>query len=162
MAPGRWIVKGAYAIDLRLGSRGRATREVDRSRRDDSTAVLLGLRDAGAIDVGDYFRFAVERSRRSLGRDHHRDSRFRVAADLAAGRLDTLTVDVAVGEILADEPDLIGGPDFRTSAGTPRTRLPAIRLELQVAEKVHAYTWIYSAGRRNSRVKDLVDLVQIA
>ena len=24
VAPGRWVVKGAYAIDLRLGSRGRA------------------------------------------------------------------------------------------------------------------------------------------
>ena len=29
VAPGRWVVKEAYAIDLRLGSRGRATRDVD-------------------------------------------------------------------------------------------------------------------------------------
>ena len=159
VAPGRWIVKGAYAIDLRLGSRGRATRDVDLSRRDDAAAAL---RDSGAMDVGDYFRFAVERSRRSLGRDNQRASRFRVEADLAGRRFDTFTVDVAVGEILAGEPDLIEGPDFLSFAGIPRTRLPVIPLEVQIAEKVHAYTRIYSAGRRNTRVKDLVDLVHIA
>lgn len=161
-APGRWIVKGAYAIDLRLGSRGRATRDVDLARQDDAAAALHDMRDAGAVDVGDYFRFVVERSRRSLGRDRHGASRFRVDADLAGRRFDTFAVDVAVGEIPASEPDLIEGPDFLTFAGIPRTRLPAIPLELQIAEKVHAYTRIYSAGRRNTRVKDLVDLVHIA
>ena len=40
VAPGRWVVKGAYAIDLRLGSRGRATRDVDLERSDDAAAAL--------------------------------------------------------------------------------------------------------------------------
>ena len=160
-APGRWIVKGAYAIDLRLGSRGRATRDVDLALRDDATAALHDMRDAGAADMGDYVRFAVERSRRSIGRDHHRASRYRVEADLAGRRFDTFAVDVAVGEILTGEPDLIQGPDILAFAGIPRTRLPAIPLELQIAEKVHAYTRTFGARRRNTRVKDLVDLVHI-
>lgn len=161
-APARWIVKGAYAIDLRLGARGRATRDVDLARRDDAAAALRDMRDASVMDVGDYFRFAVERSRQSRQRDDDRAGRFHVAADLASRRFDTFTVDVAYGERLPREPDLIAGPDVLAFAGIPRTRLPAIPLEDQIAEKVHAYTRVYAAGRRNTRVKDLVDLVLIA
>ena len=161
-APGRWVVKGAYAIDLRLGSRGRATRDVDLERCDDAVAALLDMRDASALDAGDYFRFGIERSRRPVPRDPNGGSRFLVAAELAGRRFDNFTVDVAFGERLADLPDLIEGSDLLAFAGIPRTRVPAIPLELQVAEKVHAYTRIYGAGRRNTRVKDLVDLAQIA
>ena len=75
-----------------------------------------------------------------------------MGADLAGRRFDSFTVDVAFGELLVDVPDLIEGPDLLAFAGIPRTRVPAIPLELQIAEKVHAYT----------RVKDLVDLAHIA
>ena len=152
VAPGRWVVQGAYAIDLRLGSRGRATRDVDLERSDDAAAALRDMRDASSADMGDYFRFGVERSQRRIPGDHNRGSRFLVAADLAGRRFDTFTVDVAFGELLVDIADLIEGPDLLAFAGIPRTRVPAIPLERQIAEKVHAYT----------RVKDLVDLAHIA
>ena len=162
VAPGRWVVKGAYAIDLRLGSRGRATRDVDLERSDDAAAALRDMRDASSADMGDYFRFGVERSRQRIPGDHNRGSRFLVAADLAGRRFDTFTVDVAFGEVLVDIADLIEGPNLLAFAGIPRTRVPAIPLELQIAEKVHAYTRVYGSGRRNTRVKDLVDLAHIA
>ncbi len=161
-APGRWVVKGAYALDLRLGSRGRATRDVDLERSDDAATALRDMRDASSADVGGYFRFGVERSRQRVPRDHNRGSRFLVAADLAGRRFDNFTVDVAFGELLIDVPDLIEGPDLLVFADIPRTRAPAIPLELQIAEKVHAYTRVYGSGRRNTRVKDLVDLAHIA
>ena len=85
-----------------------------------------------------------------------------MAADLAGRRFDNFTVDVAFGEFVVDVPDLIDGPDLLAFAGIPRTRVPAIPLELQIAEKVHAYTRIYGSGWRNTRVKDLVDLAHIA
>ena len=122
VAPGRWVVKGAYAIDLRLGSRGRATRDVDLERSDDAAAALHDMRDASSADVGDYFRFGVERSRQRIPGDHNRGSRFLVAADLAGRRFDTFTVDVAFGELLVDVPDLIEGPDLLAFAGIPRSR----------------------------------------
>jgi hypothetical protein len=40
--------------------------------------------------------------------------------------------------------------------------VPALALEQQVAEKVHAYTRTYGRGEPSSRVKDLVDLVLVA
>ena len=135
---------------------------LDLERSDDAAAALRDMRDASSADVGDYFRFGVERSRQHVPRDHNGGSRFHVAADLAGRRFDTFTVDVAFGELLVDVPDLIEGPDLLTFAGIPRTRVPAIPLELQIAEKVHAYTRVYGNGRRNTRVKDLVDMVHIA
>ena len=38
----------------------------------------------------------------------------------------------------------------------------AVPLELQVAEKLHAYTRVYEGGRISSRTKDLIDLALIA
>ena len=38
----------------------------------------------------------------------------------------------------------------------------AVPLELQVAEKIHAYTRVYEGGRTSTRTKDLIDLVLIA
>lgn len=71
-APARWIGTGAYAIDPHLGARGRATRDVDRARRDNAAAALRDMRDASAMDGGEVSRFAVERSRQSLQRDDDR------------------------------------------------------------------------------------------
>ena len=161
-APGRWVVKGAYALDLRLGSRGRATRDVDLTRTDSAEEALRDMHEASATVGDDHFQFAVELSRRSLRPDNEQTSRFRVAADLAGRRFDDFTVDISFGELMEDEPDLIEGPDLLAFAGIPPTRVPAISLELQIAEKVHAYTRIYGTGRRNTRVKDLVDMVLIA
>lgn len=161
-ASGRWVVKGAYAIDLRLGSRGRATRDVDLERSDDADAALHDMRAASAVDLVDYFRFGVERSRQRVPHEHDRAVRFHVTAELAGRRFDNFTVDVAFGDEVVDVPDLIDGPDLLAFAGIPRARVPAIPLETQIAENVHAYTRVYASGRRNTRVKDLVDLAHIA
>lgn len=161
-APGRWVVRGAYALDLRLGFRGRATRDVDLTRIDSAAETLRDMHDASAVVGGDYFRFGVERSRRSLRPDTEPTSRFRVAADLAGRRFDDFTVNTSFGELMLEEPDLIEGPNFLAFAGIPRTPVPAIPLKLQIAEKVHAYTRIYGPGRSNTRVKNLVDLVPMA
>ena len=134
-APAGWIVKGAYAIDLHHGARGRAGRDVDLARRDDSAAALRDLRDTSAVDVGDFFRFAMERSPRSLQRDHDRASRSRDAADRAGRRFATLTVAVALGERLASTPDRIEGPGILAFAGIALTRLPATPLELQMPRR---------------------------
>jgi hypothetical protein len=55
---------------------------------------------------------------------------------------------------------MLRGPDFFGFAGIPPIEVPALPLELHVAEKLHAYSRDYG-GRQSSRVKDLVDLVLI-
>ena len=108
-APSRWIVKGAYAIDLRLGACGHATRDVDLARRDDAAAALRDMRDASAVDVCDFFRFAAERSRRNLRRDVSRASRFHFAADLTCRRFDIFTVDAREPDGILDTEELTVG-----------------------------------------------------
>ena len=158
-APGRWVVKGAYAIDLRLGSRGRATRDVDLERSDDVEAALHDMRDASSADVGDFFRFVVERSRQRVPREHDRAVRFHVAADLAGRRFDNFTVDVAFGELLVDAPDLLAFagiprsafPPSRSNSRSPRRCTPT-RASMQVGGATRASrtssTWRISLGCR--------------
>lgn len=47
-------------------------------------------------------------------------------------------------------------------AGLPPVTVPALPLEAQVAEKLHAYTRSYQETQLSSRTKDLVDLVLIS
>jgi hypothetical protein len=50
---------------------------------------------------------------------------------------------------------------FSSSPGSSRS-VSAVPPELQIAEKLHAYTQTYEGGRASTRVKDLVDLALIA
>ncbi|MQA88548.1 MAG: hypothetical protein GEV03_29025 [Streptosporangiales bacterium] len=52
--------------------------------------------------------------------------------------------------------------DLLAFAGIAPVELKAIRLESQIAEKLHAYTRTYEGGRRSTRIKDLVDLALVA
>ena len=60
------------------------------------------------------------------------------------------------------DPDVLRGPDLLGFADIPPAAVPALPVEHHVAEKLHAYSRIYSGGRQSSRVKDLVDLVTLA
>ena len=84
-APGRWVLKGALALDFRLGQRGRTTKDLDLIRRDDEEAATSDLLAAQSVDLGDFFVFSVEK----VGRppDAEGDAvRYRVQAELG-GRL---------------------------------------------------------------------------
>jgi Nucleotidyl transferase AbiEii toxin, Type IV TA system len=61
------------------------------------------------------------------------------------------------------EPELLHGPDLLGFADIAPIEVPSLPLELQIAEKVHAYTRGYGqSGMASTRVKDLVDLASIA
>ncbi|MCP9486309.1 MAG: nucleotidyl transferase AbiEii/AbiGii toxin family protein [Gaiellaceae bacterium MAG52_C11] len=61
-APDRWLLKGGFALDLRLHERARATRDVDVEWQAAEEELLDVLIDATSIDVGDYFAIQVERT----------------------------------------------------------------------------------------------------
>jgi nucleotidyltransferase AbiEii toxin of type IV toxin-antitoxin system len=62
VASNRWILKGGFALDLRLGIHARPTRDVDLGRRDDEHQATLDMIAAQSVAVGDYFQFVVERT----------------------------------------------------------------------------------------------------
>lgn len=54
VAPDRWLLKGALALDLRLGARSRTTKNMDLARYDDEEAATADLLAAQSVDLGDY------------------------------------------------------------------------------------------------------------
>jgi predicted nucleotidyltransferase component of viral defense system len=160
VAPDAWVLKGGFALELRLGSRARSTRDVDVDWRLASADAAALLRDAAVLELDDYFEFTVERASED---DDLAGGGERWAVDaVVAGRpFERVAIDIGFGEPVL-EPETVASSELLVFAGLPPTTVRAIAIEQHVAEKLHAYTRIYARGRSSSRVKDLVDLAVIA
>lgn len=160
-APGRWLLKGGFALDLRLDDRARSTRDVDIEWQTEAADLLDLLLDATDRESDDFFVFAIEDA--GVPADRLGGSRrFRVTATVAARPFETFLVDVGFrfGAPVRGERLITTG--LLAFAGLPPVAVDAVPLELHVAEKLHAYTRTYDGGRPSTRVKDLIDLVLIA
>jgi predicted nucleotidyltransferase component of viral defense system len=62
VAEGRWLLKGGFALDLRLAARARSTKDIDIEWRAGEGELLDRLLDAADCDVGDFFVFSIERA----------------------------------------------------------------------------------------------------
>jgi predicted nucleotidyltransferase component of viral defense system len=159
IAPDAWVLKGGFALELRLGNRARSTRDVDVDWQLASADVAELLREATDLELDDYFEFTVERG--SLGDDLDGGERWAVDAIVAGRLFERVAIDIGFDEpVLA--PDAVASSELLAFAGVPPTTVRAIAIEQHLAEKLHAYTRIYASGRTSSRVKDLVDVDVIA
>jgi len=52
VARGRWLLKGAVALDFRLGERTRTAKDLDLARQDDEASATADLMAAQAVDLG--------------------------------------------------------------------------------------------------------------
>lgn len=157
----RWLLKGGLALDLRLPERARATRDVDVDWQAPADELVDALLDVARHDAGDFFAFTVERSGtppERLGGSH----RFRVVAGLAERPFDSFSFDVGLGHRPDRESEWLETPDVLAFADVAPSTVAAVAVEIQVAEKLHAYTRTYEGDRQSTRVKDFVDLVLIA
>ncbi len=160
-APGRWLIKGGFALDLRLDGRARATRDVDIEWRIGEEGLLDALIEAAAYDAGDFFAFSVERAgspEGRLGGSH----RFLVAASLGGRPFETFPLDIELRRGPGAGVEMLSATNLLAFAGVEPVSVPTITLERQAAEKLHAYTRTYGGSRPSTRVKDLVDLALIA
>jgi hypothetical protein len=159
VAPERWLLKGALALDLRLGARSRTTKDMDLARRDDEERATADFLAAQAVDLGDYFTFVIERAAALDAALEGAAVRYHVAAGLAGRPFEDALIDVAFGGSPSTIPELLRGSDALGFAGIDPIIVPALPLAQHIAEKVHAYTRTYTGGRASSRVKDLIDIV---
>jgi len=158
-----WVLKGAFALELRLGLRTRTTKDIDLGRADDEEAATEHLNAATRVDLGDFFSFDVRRTPALDAATGFRAVRYTARADLAGRRFEQFPVDVAFSESSPIQAKSFLTANSLEFAEIAASRLPVIPLEQHVAEKLHAYTSSYGRGEREStRVKDLVDLVLIA
>lgn len=161
VANGQWLLKGGFALDLRLSTRARSTKDIDIEWRADEVELLDALLDAVSHDADDFFAFAIERAGAPadrLGGSH----RFRVSVSLAGRPFETFLLDVGFRADDALETETLRTNDLLGFAGIEPVEVDAVPLELQVAEKLHAYTRTYEGGRVSTRPKDLVDLALIS
>lgn len=162
VAKDRWILKGAVALDFRLGARFRTTKDMDIARQDGEDAATADFIAAQSIDLGDYFIFAIQKTVKLDAVLENAAVRYHVSVELAGRPFEEAVVDVGFGDPLVFEPEFVRGPDLLTFAGIDPVEVPALPLDNQVAEKVHAYTKSYHGGHPSSRVKDLIDLVVLS
>ena len=95
VAADRWVLKGGFALDLRLAARARSTKDVDIEWRAEEGELVDTLLDAAEHNAGDFFVLAIERTEAPadrLGGAH----RFRVSASLAGRPFETFLLDVGL------------------------------------------------------------------
>lgn len=95
---GGWVLKGAFALELRLGLRTRTTKDIDLGRADDEEAATEHLNAAAAVDLGDFFDFEARRTPALDTAAGFHAIRYTVRADLAGRRFEQFPVDVALSE----------------------------------------------------------------
>jgi hypothetical protein len=162
VAPQGWLLKGGFALELRLGDVARTTKDIDVDWAIAEGQALDFLRRAAACDIGDFFRFRLERADLRPDVDGQ-GQRWRLIAELDAREFETVLVDVGV-----DVEPLLGAvelslPTALDFADAHPVEIPVLRLEQHLAEKTHAYTRRYGAAAiPSSRVKDLVDIALVA
>jgi hypothetical protein len=157
-------LKGGLALELRL-ERARTTRDVDLGVVGAPAWILDRLQEAGRLDLGDFIAFEVQPDAdhpdiQSDGMQYE-GMRFRAECRLA-GKIygQVFGVDVAFGEPMFGDPEIVVADDTLAFAGLAPPRLRIYPVETHIAEKLHAYT--IPRSRPNSRVKDLPDLALLA
>jgi predicted nucleotidyltransferase component of viral defense system len=161
VAPDGWLLKGGFALELRLAGRARATKDIDLDWQLDEEDAIELLLDAAQLDLGDFFEFALERAATApdLG---GRGQRWRATARLAGRTFEQVIVDLDFSIAAVLDPERLRAPGLLEFADLEPATVPAAALEQHLAEKVHAYTRRYGQDQPSSRPKDLIDMVLIA
>jgi len=168
-----WLLKGGYALELRLTDRARSTLDLDLSVPDPeqlqlsagrgkdlspTQAVYEQLQQAAGRDLSDGFEFLLGQPKGERAGAPQGGVRCSVEARLAGRPFVRFHLDVGIGDPVLGQPDWVKGSGLLSFAGISPARIALYPLDQQFAEKVHAYTFPWQ-DRDNTRVKDLVDMI---
>jgi hypothetical protein len=159
--PGRWVLKGGMALEVRLQDEARLTKDIDlgfRDAVDDAARLHERLIDALAPDPhGDGFVFAPGRPS-PLREDGAGDLTWRVSvASMLAGKLFGgihLDISPRAHELMDTEHLML--PNSLAFADVPASAIEVIDVHRHAAEKFHGMLRDFGE-RENSRVRDLVE-----
>ena len=160
VAPGRWALKGGFALETRLGERARVSVDLDADHLRGVEEARADLQRAAIAEVGDHFAFAV------IGAEELRSAgvrlavRYKLESSLAGRPFESLQVDVSIAVPDPWDAQPARRPGLLTELGLDPIEVWLVPLERQVAEKLHAYTRTYESGG-TTRARDLVDLLLI-
>ena len=153
----RFTIKGAVAIEMRLPSKARATKDIDLVVDDlAGTDLTVALRDALE---GDYqaFTFRVKGEPYAMPNN---SVRVDVALDYRGRSWGTVQVDLSPREGESTEVELVEALALEPFGLNTPDALPCLALRYHVAQKIHAMTEPpRDEGTPNERFRDLVDLL---
>jgi hypothetical protein len=162
-----WLLKGGYSMELRFRPRARTTRDVDLTVGDFVTPEQLkqkleevheALQTATEQSLDDFFEFLIEPARSEIQAAPGGGGVFGVVARMDGRDFARFHLDVGFGDSVIGRVESLEGDSLLDFAGIPPARALAIPKAQHFAEKIHAYTHIWT-DRENKRSKDLVDLV---
>ncbi len=155
-APGRWVVKGGYANQLRRPDDARFTEDLD-LRIDAAIETAPELLASGfGVDLADDFSYEVATAPTPLEGPPGGGLRFVVVARLAGTEVVRFKVDVSAADVVVGELEAYPSDPVLARLGFERARLPVYPIDQHVAEKLHALT--LPRDVENTRARDLVDL----
>jgi len=153
-----WLLKGGFALQLRMAGRSRTTKDIDLLLLESAGDVHAFLSDAAADDLGDWFDFEIAWP---VAIPNEIGMRLSVVSRLDGRIFEAFHVDVGLGDKVVESADILQTTGLLRFAGIAPTLVPCYPVSQQVAEKLHALT-LPRGAQGSSRVKDLVDLALIA
>jgi hypothetical protein len=157
---GVWVVKGGLALQLRLGDRARTTKDIDMLALSQPGEITSQLREAGALDLGDWFTFEVSEPTQNAVTDQG-GLRHPIHALLDGRTFEHFHIDIGIGDPMVEAVEYLDTPALLEFAELAPTRVPCFPITQQIAEKLHAYTRPRKSGE-SSRVKDFVDMLLLS
>ncbi len=162
-----WIVKGGFALELRLGMQARMTKDLDLGvdigyfggKELSSTEVARRLREELTVPGEDWFTFVLpQAAEQSIQIPGVQAYRFAVEARLDGREFEKVKVDVGIGDPLIPPLEELRGSDILSFAEVATPTIRTTSRAQHWAEKVHALTRPFD-DRINTRIKDLADLL---
>jgi len=156
-----FILKGGYAMELRF-SNARATKDIDltfikKTNQLVKNVILEELKNLSLKNLGDFFTYQIGDAQLDLENAPYGGARYPVSSYIDGKLFVRFQLDVG-GDAIVSETETIQGKDWLGFCGIPAPLLKMISIEQQFAEKLHAYS-LPRADRKNTRVKDLIDML---
>ena len=161
--PGRWVLKGGMALEVRLRDQARLTKDIDLGLRDrvvEQTELHERLGEALGVDrFNDRFVLAAGPvTELSPDGGGHTTWRSNVAAQLAGRPFGGVQIDVSPRARELERTDTVPLPNSLAFADSDAPAVEIIDVNRHAAEKFHAMLRQFD-DRENTRVRDLLDLV---
>jgi hypothetical protein len=163
VAPGRWLLKGGVALDLRFArAEARRTIDIDIETHIAHTReqAVDFIQRATAADLGDFFSFAITKSPAAPIIEDVPAFRFTIETRIGSKKFESFTCDVGVADENIGEPEPVQSRDLLLFAGIEPAVVLAVPLSRHLADKLHAYVRVHN-GVVSTRAKDLVDLALV-
>ncbi len=159
-----FVLKGGYAMELRF-SNARATKDIDltfikKTNQVMKNVVLEELKNLSLKDLGDFFSYQIGEAQLDLVNAPYGGARYPVSSYIDGRLFVRFQLDVG-GDAIVSETETLQGRDWLEFCCIPAPLLKMISIEQQFAEKLHAYS-LPREDRKNTRVKDLIDMLLLA